>query len=98
MKWWFQGISNATVSVDTFLLISGLLVCYLLLAELERKKGKFNVGLFYLHRYLRFDAMLSIYLSLLYPLSIPFLYRIKQKAPQPTFSVCVSVFLPVSAR
>ena len=56
MKWWFQDISNATIAVDTFLLLSGLLVCYLLLAELDRIKGKVgfaNVGLFYLHRYLR---------------------------------------------
>jgi hypothetical protein len=54
MKWWFQGISNATISVDTFLLMAGLLVSFLLLAELDKKKGKFNFGWFYLHRYLRF--------------------------------------------
>jgi peptidoglycan/LPS O-acetylase OafA/YrhL len=53
MKWWFQGISNATISVDTFLLMAGLLVSFLLLAELDKKKGKFNFGWFYLHRYLR---------------------------------------------
>lgn len=53
MAWWFQGIGNATVSVDTFFFMSGLLVCYLLLKELDRTNGKFNVGLFYLHRYLR---------------------------------------------
>lgn len=50
---WLQGIGNAYVSVDTFLLISGLLVSYLLLKELDKTKGRFNVGLFYLHRYLR---------------------------------------------
>lgn len=55
MSWWFQGIGNATVSVDTFFFMSGLLVCYLLLKELDRSKGKFNVGLFYLHRYLRYN-------------------------------------------
>jgi peptidoglycan/LPS O-acetylase OafA/YrhL len=53
MAWWTQGVGNGTVSVDTFLLIGGLLVSYLLLKELERNKGKFNVTLFYLHRYLR---------------------------------------------
>jgi len=49
-----QGIGNATVSVDTLFLVSGLLVSYLLLKELDRNKGRFNVFLFYLHRYLRF--------------------------------------------
>lgn len=53
MLWWFQGIANATLSVDTFLMMSGLLVAYLLLAELEKNKGKFNFGYLYLHRYLR---------------------------------------------
>ncbi|XP_057365085.1 nose resistant to fluoxetine protein 6-like [Daphnia carinata] len=63
MTWWFQGISNATVSVDTFLLMGGLLVSYLLLAELDRNKGKFNIGLFYLHRYLRLTPVYAIVLG-----------------------------------
>lgn len=53
MSWWFQGIGNPTVAVDNFFFMSGLLVCYHLFKELDRSKGKFNVGLFYLHRYLR---------------------------------------------
>ncbi len=48
-----QTIGNSSVSVDTFFLMSGLLVSFLLLRELDRNKGKFNVGLYYLHRYLR---------------------------------------------
>ncbi|XP_032794863.2 nose resistant to fluoxetine protein 6 [Daphnia magna] len=63
MTWWFQGISNATISVDTFLLVGGLLVCYLLLAELDRNKGKFNIGFFYLHRYLRLTPVYAIVLG-----------------------------------
>lgn len=55
MSWWFQGIGNGTVSVDTFFLMSGLLISFLLLKELDRNKGKFNVGLFYIHRYLRYQ-------------------------------------------
>lgn len=51
--WWFQGLGNGTVSVDTFLLMSGLLVSFLLLKELDKTKGRFNLGLFYVHRYLR---------------------------------------------
>ncbi len=54
MSWEMETIINATVSVDTFFLMSGLLVSYLLLRELDRSGGKFNVALFYLHRYLRY--------------------------------------------
>ena len=54
MTWWTQGVGNGTIAVDTFLLMGGLLVSYLLLKELDRNKGKFNVTLFYLHRYLRY--------------------------------------------
>lgn len=53
-QWQFHGVvTMATVSVDSFFLISGLLVAYLLLRELDRSKGRFNVILFYVHRYLR---------------------------------------------
>jgi peptidoglycan/LPS O-acetylase OafA/YrhL len=55
MSWEMETIVNATVSVDTFFLMSGLLVSYLLLRELDRSGGKFNVALFYLHRYLRYN-------------------------------------------
>lgn len=49
--------------VDTFFLVSGLLVSYLLLRELDRNKGKFNVGLFYLHRYLRLTPVYALLLG-----------------------------------
>jgi peptidoglycan/LPS O-acetylase OafA/YrhL len=58
-----QSIGNATVSVDTFFLMSGLLVSFLLLRELDRNKGKFNVGLFYLHRYLRLTPVYAVILG-----------------------------------
>ena len=48
-----QTIINATVSVDTFFLLSGMLVSYLFLRELDRNKGRFNILLFYFHRYFR---------------------------------------------
>ena len=63
MTWWGQGIANATISVDTFLVMGGTLVCYLLLKELDRNKGRFNVFLFYLHRYIRY--VLTIKLKLI---------------------------------
>ena len=55
-----QTITNATVSVDTFFFMSGLLVCYFLLRELERNKGKFNVGLYYIHRFLRLTPVYAL--------------------------------------
>lgn len=53
MRWEMETIVNATVSVDSFFVMSGLLVSYLLLRELDRSGGKLNLPLFYVHRYLR---------------------------------------------
>lgn len=39
--------------VDTFLLISGFLMCRLLLLELEKRNGKINVLYLYIMRYIR---------------------------------------------
>ena len=61
MTWSMQGITNATVVVDTFFMMSGLLVCYLLLRELARNNGRCNVPLFYIHRYLRLVSPITIY-------------------------------------
>lgn len=58
-----QSIANGTVAVDTFFLMSGLLVSFLLLRELDRAKGKFNIGLYYLHRYLRLTPVYAIILG-----------------------------------
>ena len=64
-RWTMQAVFNATVSVDTFFLMSGLLVAYLLLRELDRSKGRFNVLLFYVHRYLRLTPVYAIILGFL---------------------------------
>ncbi|CAG0892613.1 unnamed protein product [Darwinula stevensoni] len=61
--WKLTTITNGTVSVDTFLLLSGLLVTYLLLKELERNKGRFNILRFYLHRYLRLTPALALWIG-----------------------------------
>ena len=42
------------VSVDTFFMISGCLVAYLMFKELERSNGQINFAMLYIHRYLRF--------------------------------------------
>ncbi|CAG7819852.1 unnamed protein product [Allacma fusca] len=51
--WTFYPILNGTVSVDTFFTLSGTLVAYSLLKELDKTKGKLNYPLFVIHRYLR---------------------------------------------
>ncbi|XP_076472960.1 nose resistant to fluoxetine protein 6-like [Babylonia areolata] len=52
-KWTYQAITNATVSVDTFFVLSGLLVAYLTLKEMKKRGGKLNWFLFYFHRFWR---------------------------------------------
>lgn len=52
-RWTFQAISNATVSVDTFFLLSGLLVSFLTLREMKQRAGRINWFLFYFHRFWR---------------------------------------------
>ncbi|XP_071103158.1 O-acyltransferase like protein-like [Haliotis cracherodii] len=51
----FQIITNATLSVDSFFLLSGLLVTYLFLKETEKAGGLKvkHMILYYVHRYLR---------------------------------------------
>uniref|UniRef100_A0A1I8F1A6 Acyl_transf_3 domain-containing protein n=1 Tax=Macrostomum lignano TaxID=282301 RepID=A0A1I8F1A6_9PLAT len=54
--WTFQVIANATVSVDSFFVLSGLLSTYLFFRELQRMGGglrKINWLMFYVHRYWR---------------------------------------------
>ncbi|CAG0892217.1 unnamed protein product [Darwinula stevensoni] len=58
----FNAIMNATPSVDTFFFMSGLLVSYLLLKELQRNKGKFNIIKFYIHRYIRLTPIYAMVL------------------------------------
>ncbi|KAL5017394.1 hypothetical protein ScPMuIL_006983 [Solemya velum] len=49
----FQAVLNGTYSVDSFLLLSGLLVTYVCLKKLKQKNGKLNWGMFYFHRFWR---------------------------------------------
>ncbi|OQV21128.1 Nose resistant to fluoxetine protein 6 [Hypsibius exemplaris] len=66
-NFWFQAIANATVSVDTFFTMSGLLVCYLFVLN-YKKVQKLHVVGYYVHRYWRLTAayavVMFIYLSL----------------------------------
>ena len=49
----FQPVCNAFFAVDTFFVMSGLLVTYLSMRQMARKKGRFPFLTYYLHRYLR---------------------------------------------
>ena len=49
----FQPIINFTLSVDSFFVLSGLLLSYLTMKEMKRNQGKFTFISFYLHRLLR---------------------------------------------
>ncbi|CAB4060746.1 unnamed protein product [Lepeophtheirus salmonis] len=51
---------NAFNSVDTFFLLSGLLVSYLTIKELERNNGTINWFLYYFHRYVRITLVYAI--------------------------------------
>ena len=51
-NWGMMAVLNGTVSVDTFFVLSGALVAYGILKELDKSKW-LNVPLLYVHRYLR---------------------------------------------
>lgn len=46
--------------MDTFFVMSGLLVTYNIMKMLDKSKGKFNVVMFYVHRYLRLTPVYAI--------------------------------------
>ncbi|XP_055370764.1 uncharacterized protein LOC129605191 [Condylostylus longicornis] len=48
-----------TVSVDTFLFLSGLLLTWTAFREMEKSKGKLNIIIMYVHRYLRLTPALA---------------------------------------
>jgi len=64
-NWSFQTIANGTVSVDSFFVLSGMLVACGLLRELDRSKGRLNIPLFYIHRYLRLTPVYAVILAFL---------------------------------
>ncbi len=49
----FRTVLNGYSCVDSFFLLSGLLVAYLSFRELDRRRGKLNWPMFYIHRYIR---------------------------------------------
>ena len=49
----FQLVANFSFSVDTFFVLSGVLLSYLSIREIDRRQGKFPFISFYVHRLLR---------------------------------------------
>ncbi|XP_032220153.2 nose resistant to fluoxetine protein 6 isoform X3 [Nematostella vectensis] len=49
----FQVILNATVSVDSFFFLSGLLVAYLSMRHMDKTNGRLNLFKYYFHRFWR---------------------------------------------
>ncbi|XP_037708397.1 nose resistant to fluoxetine protein 6 [Drosophila subpulchrella] len=53
-------IQSGSTSVDTFFLLSGLLLVLTTLREMDRTKGRLNVPLMYLHRFVRLTPVLAL--------------------------------------
>ncbi|BFF99902.1 nose resistant to fluoxetine protein 6 [Drosophila madeirensis] len=53
-------IQYGVYSVDTFFFLSGLLLVVIALRTMERTKGKLNIPMMYLHRYLRLTPVLAL--------------------------------------
>ncbi|KAH8421542.1 hypothetical protein KR009_012238, partial [Drosophila setifemur] len=53
-------LQSGNVSVDTFFLLSGMLLVLTTLREMERTKGSLNVPLMYLHRLVRLTPVLAL--------------------------------------
>lgn len=64
----FQAIGNATVSVDTFFLLSGLLVVYGVLHNMETNNGKVNWFYYYVHRFWRLTPPYMLVMLVYVPL------------------------------
>ncbi|PIK40387.1 putative nose resistant to fluoxetine protein 6-like, partial [Apostichopus japonicus] len=63
-KPWFAFNWEAPYGVDTFLVLSGLLVTYLTLKQLDKSDGKMNWVMFYVHRYIRLTPVYMVCLGI----------------------------------
>ena len=66
----FQAMSNGFFAVDSFFFLSGALVAFLTLREMERKNGRFPVITYYLHRYLRLTMVYAFLLFFWWTLTV----------------------------
>ena len=70
----FQAVNNGFFSVDSFFFLSGTLVAYLTLREMEKRKGRFPFLTYYLHRYLRLTMVYAFLLFFWWALTMHFGY------------------------
>uniref|UniRef100_T1J952 Nose resistant-to-fluoxetine protein N-terminal domain-containing protein n=1 Tax=Strigamia maritima TaxID=126957 RepID=T1J952_STRMM len=68
----FLFIVQAVFSVDTFFVLSGLLVTYLYMKEHEKRNGKISWLKFYFHRYWRLTPVYAVVLFLFYNILSPY--------------------------
>ena len=66
----FQSIGNGFFAVDTFFVLSGLLVAYLSMRQMKRKNGRFPFLTYYLHRYLRLTPTYAFVLFFMWLLTM----------------------------
>lgn len=59
-----MAVINATFSVDSFFLMSGMLATYNILKLLDKTEGKLNVPMFYTYRYLRLTPTYAILIGI----------------------------------
>ena len=64
----FQPVVSFAFSVDSFFVLSGLLLSYLTMKEMERHQGKFTFTSFYLHRLLRLSPAYYLVIVLYFKL------------------------------
>jgi len=78
----FQAVPAAELAVDVFFYLSGFLVAYLVLKEMNAKRGRVNWMLFYFHRYWRLTPVYAftilVYTNLVpYMVQGPFQYQFR---------------------
>ncbi|XP_046643543.1 nose resistant to fluoxetine protein 6-like [Daphnia pulicaria] len=69
-RWEFQIITNGLFAVDTFLLISGMLVAFTQMRQLDHTNGLFNIKRFYFRRFARLTpvyASVLVFIATLWP-------------------------------
>ncbi|XP_055913312.1 nose resistant to fluoxetine protein 6-like [Eupeodes corollae] len=59
-------VANGTLAVDSFFFLGGLLVAWSGFKELDRTKGKLNIIMMYVHRYIRLTPLVAVIMLILY--------------------------------
>ncbi|XP_057379361.1 nose resistant to fluoxetine protein 6-like isoform X1 [Daphnia carinata] len=65
LRWEFQFVANGLFGVDTFFLLSGLLVSFTQMRQLDLNRGYFNIKRFYVRRYMRLTPVYAAVLAFL---------------------------------